>query len=141
MRIRSACAAGVLLAACVGKDPDLPGVAAPTTPPPAQPGASDLSAVGPTSFVGAPDSTVTVRVRASRASGAPVYGVTIVFAVQAGGGTIKPLVTTTDGEGIATVEWTLGPVPGVNLASASGGFTTSPVSFSVSTLPVGQATP
>jgi len=119
----------------MGKDPDLPGVAAPTAPLPTQPGASDLSAVGPASFTGAPNSMVILRVRASRASGGPVYGVTIVFAVQAGGGAMKPLVTTTDSEGIASVEWTLGHVPGVNLASAAGGFTTSPVSFSVSTFP------
>ena len=141
MRVRSVCAAGALLTACVGKNPDLPGVAAPTSPLPTQPGANDLSPVGPTSFTGTPDGTATLRVRATRGNGSPVYGVTIVFAVQAGGGVVKPLVTTTDGDGIASAEWTLGHAPGVNLATATGGFSTSPVSFTASTFPDSSGTP
>lgn len=141
MRVWSVCVAGVLLAACVGKDPNLPGVAAPVAPLPTQPGASDLSPVGPTTFTGTPDGKAVLRVRATRGNGTGVYGVTIVFAVQAGGGVVKPLYTTTDGDGIAAAEWTLGHEPGVNLATATGGFSTSPVSFTVSTFPDASAAP
>jgi hypothetical protein len=135
MRIPAVCIMTILLVACVGKDPDLPGVAAPSAPPPTLPGASDLTSVSPATFTAAPDGKATLRVRASRTNGSSVYGVTIVWVVQAGGGTLNPLKSTTDGDGIASTEWTMGHTPGINIATATGGFSTSPVSFSASTFP------
>lgn len=64
-----------------------------------------------------------------------MYGVTIVFQVQAGGGAMRPVVTSTDQQGIASAKWTFGPAAAVNIATATGGFTTSPVSFTASTFP------
>lgn len=134
MRITTLVAAA-LLAACVGKEPTLPGVVAPSTPPITQQGATDLSPVGPTTFSGQPNGTTVLRVRASRADGGPVHAVTIVFQVQAGSGAMQPIVTSTDEQGIASAKWTFGPAPAVNIATATGGFTTSPVSFTASTFP------
>jgi hypothetical protein len=125
----------LLVVACVGREPTLPGVVAPSTPPITQQGAVDLSPVGPTTFNGQPSGTTILRVRASRADGGPVYAVTIVFQVQAGKGAMQPIVTSTDEQGIASAKWTFGQTPAVNIATATGGFATSPVSFTVSTFP------
>lgn len=64
-------------------------------------------------------------------AGIPVPGVSVTFAVTAGGGTITGAVATTNASGIATVgSWTLGPTVGENLLSASvSGLTGSPVVF------------
>jgi hypothetical protein len=63
----------------------------------------------------------------------PVPGVSVAFAVTAGGGSITGGVTTTNASGIATVgTWTLGPALGANTltATASGsGITGNPVTF------------
>jgi hypothetical protein len=123
-----------LLAGCgSGATADLPIVAAPTTPLPTLPSADALTAVGPTSLTGTPGSSSVVQVRATRANGSAVYGVIVVFQSQAGGGSIQPLSTTTDDEGIASTTWTFGSRAGVNLLMAVGGFTTSPVTFTAST--------
>ena len=136
MRLPSVCYAAILIAACGGDAaPNLPPVAAPTTPLPTLPSASNLTAVSPTSVSGTPGGNTVVQVRATRANGTGVYGVTVVFQIQAGGGALQPPMATTDGDGIASTTWTLGTVPGVNLLSATGGFTTSPVSFTASTAP------
>jgi hypothetical protein len=136
MRANSLSLAVVLLVACVGgSGSDLPLVAAPTTPLPTQPGAAALTAVSPTTLTGEPGSTTLVQVRATRADGAPVNGVVVVFQVQAGGGSVQPASTTTAGEGIASVKWTFGTTPGVNLLGAVGGFVPSPLAFTASTLP------
>ena len=143
MRIRMAAipVLALLLAACGSDIPNLPGAAAPTSPPPTQPGANDLSPVGPTTFTGTPNGVTVLQVRATRANGKPAYGVVIQFQIQAGGGEMKPIITTTDSDGIASAQWTFGPTASINLASATGGFTTSPVSFTVSTFPDSAATP
>lgn len=138
MRITTS-AAAVLLAACVGKEPTLPGVPAPVTPPITQQGAAMLSPVGPTTFNALPNDTTILRVRATRENGGPVYAVTVVFQVRAGGGAMQPIVTSTDEQGIASAKWKFGPKAAVNLASATGGFTTSAVNFTVSTFAEGGA--
>ncbi|MEW5915280.1 MAG: Ig-like domain-containing protein [Gemmatimonadota bacterium] len=54
------------------------------------------------------------------ALGNPAAGVTVTFAVTAGGGTLVDPVRTTGANGVATVTtWTLGPTPGVNTVVAS----------------------
>ncbi|HUF49728.1 MAG TPA: leishmanolysin-related zinc metalloendopeptidase, partial [Longimicrobiales bacterium] len=67
-------------------------------------------------------STLPVRpaVRVSDAYNNPIAGVTVVFTVATGGGTITGSPTMSDGNGIATAGfWTLGPEPGLNTLTAS----------------------
>ena len=51
--------------------------------------------------------------------GRPRPGVQVNFAVEAGGGTIAPAGVTTDANGLAQVQWTLGPSLGANRAAAA----------------------
>jgi len=54
------------------------------------------------------------------ASGNPVAGVSVTFAVTAGGGTITGASATTNTSGVAAVgSWTLGPTPGGNTLTAT----------------------
>ena len=76
-----------------------------------------------------------VEVKADDGLGVP--GVSVSWAVTAGGGTVSPTSTTTDANGRASVELTLGPSIGTNTAAASVSGLGSPVSFdAVATLPV-----
>ena len=43
---------------------------------------------------------------------------TVLWVIQAGGGTISPATGMTDAEGFASAEWTLGPSPGANVVDA-----------------------
>ncbi|MCC6430794.1 MAG: Ig-like domain-containing protein, partial [Gemmatimonadaceae bacterium] len=65
------------------------------------------------------------------AAAAPVAGVTVTFAVTAGGGAIAPSTVVTNASGIATLtSWTLGTVAGANTVTATAaGLTGSPVTF------------
>src|SRR5438552_13484563 len=65
------------------------------------------------------------------ASGNPVAGVTVNFAVQPGSGTVTPPTATTGADGIAAAtSWTLGPTAGTNtLTATSGTLAGSPVTF------------
>ena len=65
------------------------------------------------------------------ASGNPVSGVAVTFAVAAGSGTITGANHTTDASGIATVgSWTLSTTAGANkLTAVATGLTGSPVTF------------
>jgi adhesin/invasin len=65
------------------------------------------------------------------ASGNPVAGVTVTFAVTSGGGSATGVNTVSDASGIATVgSWTLGTTAGANtLTATSAGLTGSPVTF------------
>ncbi len=60
----------------------------------------------------------------------PVPGVAVTFEATAGGGEIAPASTFTDGSGVASATWTLGPEPGANHARADAGdIEGSPASF------------
>ena len=134
MRARPVCLLATLLVACVGGPTgDLPTVAAPVPPLPTLASAEQLTAVSPTTLTGAPGSTTTVQVRATKTDGTPVKAVFIVFQIQAGGGTVQPAGTTTNGDGLASATWTYGNDAGVNLLTAAGGVVTSPVAFTAST--------
>ncbi|MEP6999384.1 MAG: Ig-like domain-containing protein [bacterium] len=63
--------------------------------------------------------------------GNPVIGVTVVFAIASGGGSVTGASAVTNASGIAAVgSWTLGPLPGPNsLRATSGALTGSPVTF------------
>jgi hypothetical protein len=61
---------------------------------------------------------VTVR----DASGNPVSGVSVAFAVASGGGTVAGSPATSNASGVATVgSWTLGATPGTNTLTATAG--------------------
>ena len=119
----------VALAALAGCSSDNP--TAPPGPTPSQIAARSVTTQNApvNTAVGAPPS-VLVR----DASGAPVAGVTVTFAVTGGGGTVLPVVpVATDASGIATVgSWTLGGTPGANTLSATAtgsGIAGNPVLF------------
>ncbi len=82
-------------------------------------------------------------VRVTDAVGNPVSGVTVTFAVTAGGGVIAPAngVVNTNASGVATLtSWTLGATPGANSVTGSAtGLSGSPVVFNA-TATVGAAT-
>jgi len=60
---------------------------------------------------------LTVRVTDSGAR--PVAGVTVTWAVTAGGGTVTPASSVTDSGGAANTRWTLGATAGANRATAT----------------------
>ena len=69
-------------------------------------------------------------VRVRDANGDPVEGVAVTFQVTGGGGEVSPGQQTTDENGIARVEWTLGDSPGTNtLEARADELTGSPVVF------------
>ena len=57
-------------------------------------------------------------VRVSDARGRPVAGSEVTFAVSSGNGTVAPATVTTDADGVASAQWTLGPGVGVQTADA-----------------------
>jgi adhesin/invasin len=74
----------------------------------------------------------------------PVPGVSVVFTVASGGGTIVGNAATTNSAGIAAVtSWTMGTTVGANTLTAlalSGGITGNPVTFSATATPGAVAT-
>ncbi len=112
-----------LMAGCGGDDN--------TTGPTPQTAVALQSGDGQTQTVGqALASPVVVRV--SR-DGQALPGATVSWSVTAGGGSVNPASSTTDGSGLASTTWTLGPAVGANtLEAAVSGATNSPVSFSAS---------
>jgi hypothetical protein len=113
----SALSCSALLAACSGGDGG-GGGGGPVGPGPTPP---SLSAVGATSFSGAPgyvlDDSVAVRVTSS--TGAALAGTTVAFEVTGGGGSVSPASATTDADGVARTRWTLGGQEGANALRAS----------------------
>ncbi len=93
-----------LVAACENGSPTAP----PTDPPPATP--SQLQVIDGDAQAGAAGQSLAdpIVVRAVDASGQPVAGVAITFAVAAGGGSVQPTSATTATDGRAQTTWTLG---------------------------------
>jgi hypothetical protein len=58
-------------------------------------------------------------VKVTDAQGRPVKGATVAFAVTQGNGTTNPRLATTDANGQAATQWTLGTIVGGNEVSAS----------------------
>ena len=81
-------------------------------------------------------------VRVLDQNGAPMHGVSVVFAVTSGGGSVAPASITTGADGIARVtSWTVGSAPGTNmLTSTVTGL--APVTFTATgvTLPTSSPT-
>jgi adhesin/invasin len=57
-------------------------------------------------------------VRVTDASGRAVSGLSVVWVISEGGGSVEPLFTVTDGSGRASTRWTLGRSPGRNRVNA-----------------------
>jgi adhesin/invasin len=62
-------------------------------------------------------------------AGVPVPGVTVTYVVTAGGGSTSSPTSVTNTDGIATINWTLGPTNGTNTLQASISGRIAPVSF------------
>lgn len=60
-------------------------------------------------------------VRAVDANGNPEVGLSVIFAIASGGGTVNPTIATTDANGRATANWTLGATPGAQTVTATAG--------------------
>jgi protocatechuate 3,4-dioxygenase beta subunit len=60
-------------------------------------------------------------VRAVDANGNPETGLTVIFAIASGGGVVNPTIATTDVNGRATANWTLGAAPGAQTVTATAG--------------------
>lgn len=60
-----------------------------------------------------------LAVKVSDQSGNPFSGATVAWSVATGGGSLSPLSATTDGNGLATTQWTLGQTAGPNRATAT----------------------
>ena len=70
-----------------------------------------------------------IIVKVSDASGRPVPGAVVAFAVTVGNGTVAPRVAVSDPKGLATVTWTLGTVVGSNELTATVDGVTTPIKF------------
>ena len=68
-----------------------------------------------------PSATVpdSIRVRVLDLKGNPVPGVRVAFTPTVGGGTVTPAIDTTDRNGIAAAQWTLGSSNGANQVTAA----------------------
>ncbi len=100
--------------------------------------ASQIVANSATTLSGTVGSAVSPNpsVKVTDGSGSPVSGVSVIFAVTQGGGSVAGGTQTTDGSGIATVgSWTLGPTAGSSnntLTASASGLSGSPVTFTAS---------
>ena len=60
-------------------------------------------------------------VRQVDANGNPVVGASVIFAVVSGGGSVTPAIATTDVNGRATANWTIGSFAGAQTVTATSG--------------------
>lgn len=99
-----------------------------TEPEPGNPTMASVSGDAQTADVGE-ELTDPLVVRITQ-DGAALSGRTVTWSVTAGGGSVDPTSSTTDGSGNASTTWTLGPSEGANTVQASSsGVTGSPVTF------------
>ncbi len=108
------------------------GASGPTVPPaPSAPAAANLVLVSGNSQSGVAGQALAnpLVVEVTDSNGNPVQGVTVNFAVTAGGGSLSAIQATTTPSGMASVAWTLGAA-GTNTATAfSGSLAGSPITF------------
>lgn|SRR2546423_3445966 len=124
----------VTLSACVGgPTKDLPLATAPVLPTIVA-AVEVLAPVTATTFTATAGSSAIVQVRGTKADGTPVGNASVRFVVNAGGGTVTPIVATTDQTGLASTTWKFGLTTGVHLLIASSGVI-APVSFTVTVGP------
>ncbi|HMC56792.1 MAG TPA: hypothetical protein VKH19_16560 [Gemmatimonadaceae bacterium] len=60
-----------------------------------------------------------LRVVVTNSRGQPVTNARVSFTVTQGGGTVSPILATTNNAGVAAAQWTLGPASGTNKVTAS----------------------
>lgn len=68
-----------------------------------------------------PGSTLTtdsLSVRVLNVDSLPVRNTLVAFNITAGGGTVSPFIDSTDANGVASTQWTLGPNTGLNSVTA-----------------------
>jgi hypothetical protein len=110
----------LIAAAACGKDSSSTGPGAPSTPgTSATTGisiATDSASALQTAAVG---TIVHVSVHLKNADGTPSANQTVNWTVELGGGTVAAATTTTNAQGAATVDWTLGKTAGSNTLTAS----------------------
>lgn len=87
------------------------------TEPSAGPPAS-LEIVAGSGTTATPSTPITSSVRVLDSADVPVPGVKVGFAVESGGGAVAVDTVETGDDGVATTEWTLGPLPGANRVRA-----------------------
>lgn len=118
MRRLAAPFALLALVACGGSSPTT------VTPPPSGNPPASIAVQAGDAQQAEPGAAVTIKpaVLVKDASGLPVSGVTVSFAVDSGGGTLTGASSTTGSNGIATVGgWTLGSAEGRNVLKAIAG--------------------
>ena len=69
-------------------------------------------------------------VKVTDASGRPVQGAGVAFAVTLGNGSTSPRLATTNSSGLATTVWTLGTITGQNEVTATVSGLSTPIKFS-----------
>ena len=126
-----------MLGACGGSGPTSP---PPPPPPPPVDTARNVAVhagAGQSAPAGQPV-PIPPAIRVTNGAGAPVSGMTVTFAVTAGGGSVTGGTATTGSDGVAAVgSWVLGAVGANALAATVTGATTgSPVSFTATGQPV-----
>ena len=77
---------------------------------------------------------IPAAVRVTR-DGSGVSGVSVAWAVTAGGGSVAPASSSTDSDGMASTIWTLGPSAGANTLQASSSGATGSPSFTATGTP------
>ncbi len=60
-----------------------------------------------------------LAVKVTDSGGTPLSGITVTWAVTAGGGTVTPTTSVTNASGIARTAWTLGQTAGANTVTAT----------------------
>lgn len=63
--------------------------------------------------------TDSLAVRVLNVDSVPVRNALVAFTVTAGGGSVSPFIDTTDADGVAATQWTLGPEIGMNAVTAA----------------------
>lgn len=114
-----------LAASCGGGDDG--GGSTVTPSPPAAVASLDLTAASAEPAVG---TAVPVTAHARDASGSPVAGARIEFAVGASSGSVSPASQTTDASGAASATWTVATVPGQQTLTARSGAISNNVTVS-----------
>ncbi len=78
---------------------------------------------------------IALGARVRLADGRPVQGVAVAWAVEGSAGSLAPLTATTNEQGIARAQWTLGTVTGTQYARATAAGLASVARFSATALP------
>ena len=81
-----------------------------------------------------------LRVKVTDAAGQPVANVAVTWTVTGGGGSISPVTSLSDADGIAGAVFTLGPQAGAQSAQAAvAGLSGSPVTFAATAIMTGAS--